>query len=67
MTTKRLPIVGFPHLSLAADDGVLHRMLAELQKMGFTIEASAVTPPEGATGPQVIADITTSFHIAKAR
>lgn len=67
MTSKRLPIIRFPHLFLAADDSaVQQRMVTDLQKKGFKVGASALTPPEGASGRQVIAAITASFQAVKA-
>lgn len=68
MSTPRLPITGFPHLFLAAQDNdVLHtRTVAALKKGGFRIEAGRLVPPEGVDGRFVIRAIADAFHMAKA-
>lgn len=68
MTSKRLPIAGFPHLFLAAhDDSQLQaRTIAQLRKNGFGIEPTRIIPPDGADGRAVIRAITAAFQFAKS-
>lgn len=67
MTSKRLPIAGFPHLALAAQDDqrLFARTLAALQKAGFTIETDKAVPPEGSTGTSIIMALAHAFQEAK--
>lgn len=67
MTTDRLPIAGFPHLFLAAqnDTRLRQRILHTLKAAGFSIEANRIVPPNGATGRDVIAAITAASQAAK--
>lgn len=68
MTSKRLPIVGFPHLGLAAQENnaLFDKTVAALRKQGFTVQADQIVPPEGSTGPQVIAAVTAAFQAARS-
>lgn len=68
MASQRIPIAGYPHLALAAqdDDTLQARIVAALRKAGFKIEAQRIVPPEGADGRQIIAAISAAFQHAKA-
>lgn len=68
MSTNRLPIAGFPHLSLAAQDDarLRQRILASLKAAGFTVEANRIVPPKDASGRSVIAAVTAAFQAARA-
>lgn len=68
MNTKRLPIAGYSHLALAAqDDHILHaQIIAALRKAGFTTTPEAIIPPQGADGRSIIRAITSAFQAAKA-
>jgi hypothetical protein len=68
MTSTWLPIAGFPHLFLdAQDDGPLQaRTLAHLRKAGFRIESTKLIPPDVSDGPAVIRAITVAFEHAKS-
>ena len=67
MTSKRLPIAGFPHLALTAqnDHRLFARTLAALRKAGFTIETDKAVAPEGSTGTSIIMALTYAFQEAK--
>lgn len=67
MTNKRLPIVGHPHLALAAqDDEILQtKILAGLRKAGFTVEKERLVPPDGNDDRSIIRAITEAFQTAK--
>ena len=67
MAAERLPISGFPHLALSAqdNDGIRQRTLAHLTKAGFTVNRGHLIPPDVSTGPQVIAAVTAAYHSAK--
>lgn len=67
MLSKRLPITGYPHLALAAQDNhaISARTLAGLRKAGFLIEADRIVPPAGTSSQAVIAAITGAFQAAK--
>lgn len=67
MLSKRLPIIGHPHLALSAQDdhAISARTLAGLRKAGFVIEADRIVPPEGTSSQAVIAAITGAFQAAK--
>jgi len=60
---QRLPVIGFPHLSIAAQSNPKRAaaIAASLQANGFTINPSGATPPPGADEPTVISAITRAF------
>lgn len=68
MATKPLPIAGYPHLALAAqDDEALHaRTVAALKNAGFTVEHGTLVPPAGADSRAMILAITAAFQAAKS-
>lgn len=65
--TNRLPIVGFPHLFLAAQEDARfrQRILTGLKDAGFTVEAERIIPPQNANSRHVIAAMTAAFQEAK--
>lgn len=67
MPSPKLPIAGFAHLALAAqeDEGLHRRIITALRKEGLTQRGAELVPPAGATGHQVIAAITAAFQSAK--
>ncbi len=68
MATPRLPIAGFPHLSLSSQDNerLYAKTLATIRNAGFTIEGDLLVPPEGADSRAIIRSITEAFLEAKA-
>lgn len=69
MSTKRLPILGFSHLSIAAqaNESLDARFLAALNKAGFIKQTGGIAPPTGLTGREIITAITTAFQSANSR
>ncbi|MFA5957820.1 hypothetical protein [Hyphomicrobium sp.] len=69
MSTKPLPIIGYPHLALAAqEDGALFARTTEgLRMTGFKIHPDHVVPPESFDGRQIITAITAAFQKARNR
>lgn len=67
MTSKSLPIAGYPYLALAAqaDAAAYDKTLAGLRAQGFTIEQDRIVPPKEADGRDIIAAITAAFQNAK--
>lgn len=68
MISKRLPIAGFPHLFLSEqhDKEQRAKTISALREIGFKVDDSSVTPPEGASGRQVIAAISEAFQAARS-
>ncbi|MBN8913814.1 MAG: hypothetical protein J0H65_17500 [Rhizobiales bacterium] len=67
--TSRLPIAGYPHFALAAQDdkALSTRTLTGLSKAGFVIESDRIVPPQGISAQGIIAAITDAFQAAKQR
>jgi hypothetical protein len=68
MATPRLPIAGFTHIALSAqdDEGLHAKTIANLRKAGFKIDGDLLVPPEGADSRAIIRSITEAFLEAKA-
>ncbi|HEX2842108.1 hypothetical protein [Hyphomicrobium sp.] len=68
MASSRLPVAGFPHLALSAqDDDFRQKTLTRLRAEGFKVDHGLLVPPEGATSPAVIMAITHAFHEAQRK
>lgn len=67
MASERLPIAGYTHLALAAqDDDALHqKTLAGLRAQGFKVEQRFLVPPEGSSSHAIIMAVTGAFTDAK--
>ena len=64
---SKLPIAGYPHLSLAAqpDLALRARHLVALRAKGFAVQHGHLVPPKDADGRQVIVAITAAFQEAR--
>lgn len=69
MSSERLPIAGYPHLALAAqdDDTLRQNTLAGLRAEGFKVERGLLVPPEGASSQAIIMAVTGAFTSAKGK
>lgn len=67
MPSKPLPIEGFPHMSLAAQDNdILYRKLLDgLKAAGYRIEPDRIVPPAGAQTADIKAAIGGALQAAK--